>query len=105
MSFILFKIYRKNTTHTVINTDKIIKRQKERYFCHMPLMGKPYKKILISSVVITLLLFAYDYFHDGGSKQPLTQTLIDVAIFGTLYVILIFAVASGLYFLASRLSR
>jgi hypothetical protein len=67
--------------------------------------GKPYQRILISSIVITGLLFWYDYVHDNGSSQPLTQTLMEMVVTGALYVGAIFGLASLLYFCVSKLSK
>ncbi len=69
-------------------------------------MRKPYKNILLSSVMVTAILFGYDYSHDPG-RHRLTVALkvLEGLLYGAVYILLIFGVGSLLYFLASRIKR
>lgn len=69
-------------------------------------MSKPYRNILLSSIMVTAILFAYDYSHDPGRHRlTVTQKLLEGALYGAVYILLIFGVASLLYFLASLIKR
>ena len=63
-------------------------------------MQRPYKLILITSVLITALLFWLDYVYDDpGGEYPIKQEVFECIVFGSMYVGLIFGLLSGLYFL------
>lgn len=64
----------------------------------------PYKKIFISSVVITTLLFWYDFKYDAAPEATTKQMMADIAIWGTAYVIAIFLVGSLLYFCCAKIA-
>jgi hypothetical protein len=69
-------------------------------------MGRPYKRIFLLSVVITILLFGYDYTHDPGRyRLTLSQKMLEAVLYGAVYILLIFGVASALYFTFSKIVK
>ena len=65
---------------------------------------RPYKKIFIISIIITTLLFWYDRHKDYKSNLNPWQKFIEIIVWGSLYVITIFIVASLLYFCFAKIS-
>lgn len=64
-------------------------------------MRNPYAKLLILSLLLTVLLFIMD-------RKPLNFTVPSItgyAIVGALYTIAIFVVSSALYFLTGRIRK
>lgn len=54
------------------------------------------KKILVASVIITSLLFWYDYTHDDiPQDMTITDHIIEVVLAGTIYITIIFLLISG----------
>ncbi len=64
---------------------------------------RPYIRIFVVSVVITALLFWYDFRHDATGGVSSRQMVFDIAVWGSIYALAIFAVASVMYFLASKI--
>lgn len=62
----------------------------------------PYKKIFVISAVITVALFVYDYQRYIISR-PTKQLAFDLALWGGMYTIAIFVVASLMYFCCGKL--
>ncbi len=62
-------------------------------------MQRPYKLILITSVLITALLFWHDYVYDDPGDYSIKQEVFECIVFGSMYIGLIFGILSGLYFL------
>ncbi|MCW3120626.1 MAG: hypothetical protein JWQ38_118 [Flavipsychrobacter sp.] len=79
---------------------------------HSLLPGKKYsisrrsKKILILSSAITTLLFVHDYIYDKPSTTyTLTETLVELILIGTLYIVIIFFLILAINSIANAMSN
>lgn len=69
-------------------------------------MNKSYKLILAISIIITGLLFWHDYVYDKPAvPYTLAQTLQEIAIIGSLYVAVLFAIIAGVYYGFTKLKK
>jgi hypothetical protein len=66
-------------------------------------MQKPYRNILVISVFITVFLFFYDTLHMNRHGLTAWQRVVEIAVYGLVYIISIFCVASVLYFCTGKL--
>ena len=67
------------------------------------IMRHPHKKIFIASVFITAVLAIYDITFDSNNHLTILRKAGEVAVYGIVYVLLTFAIASSLYFCISKL--
>jgi fumarate reductase subunit D len=66
-------------------------------------MRKPYRNILTVSVLITVFLFLYDTLNKNNHGLTAWQRVQEIAIYGLVYIVSIFCVASVLYFCTGKL--
>ena len=79
------------------------KHNKFSYF-QVSIYMRPYRKILIASFLLTCVLFGLDYMNDSSPHITTRQILFDIVVWGSLYVIAIFIVASLLYYCCNKLA-
>jgi hypothetical protein len=62
---------------------------------------RPYKKILVISVVMAIFLYWYDHKQAASQQLTLKQQALEIVIWGSVYTVSIFVVASLMYFLVN----
>ncbi len=60
---------------------------------------RPYKKILVISAIMAILLYWYDHKQAATQQLTVKQQALEIFIWGSVYTVSIFLVASLMYFL------